>query len=189
MIDATELRRRFVPAPREALTEEASAAVASVVRNGAAGLELLFIERAEREGDPWSGHLAFPGGKRETADESLLHTAVRETEEEVGLLLPHAALAGRLADVTARSSGYRVAQYVFTLDDPEVTLVTNAEVAATLWCPVDRLVRREGAGTIPYVRAGQAIALPCLRWDGYVLWGITYRMAMQLVAAASLDAE
>ena len=186
-LDTEDFRRRLgawrAPAPP---TEEAPAAVASIVRDGPSGAELLFIERAERAGDPWSGHVAFPGGKREPGDGSLLQTAIRETEEEVGVRLGSATLVGRLEDVVARTSGYRVAQFVFTFAAPDVTLLTSAEVAATLWVPLERLARREGAGTIPFVRHGETVELSCLRIGARVLWGITYRMVMQMIDAASI---
>lgn len=172
-------------APRLPHTEEANAAVAAVLRDGPDGAELLFIERAEREGDPWSGHLAFPGGKREPRDASLLATATRETEEEVGLRLDEPSRVTRLDDVSANSSGYRVAEFVYMLDAQPTALVTNAEVAATLWMPIERLARREGAGTLPFVRGGQSVDVPCLRFEGRVLWGMTYRMVSQLLEAAS----
>jgi 8-oxo-dGTP pyrophosphatase MutT (NUDIX family) len=184
--DTAALRQLLAArAPAEA-TEEASAAVASILRDGAEGAELLFIHRAEREGDPWSGHLAFPGGKRETIDGTLRDTAVRETLEEVGLELPRECLVTRLGDVRARIGGYRVAQYVFTLDVPDRALTANAEVASMTWRSIERLARKEGAGTLTYRSHGYSVELPCLRWDGHELWGMTYRMTMQLLEAAGI---
>src|SRR5512147_1099599 len=73
------------------------AAVAAVLRQGTDGVELLFIRRAKRRGDPWSGHMAWPGGKREAGDAGLVACAVRETREEVGLdLQAHGELIGSL---------------------------------------------------------------------------------------------
>jgi 8-oxo-dGTP pyrophosphatase MutT (NUDIX family) len=180
------LRQRLVTHPPVAPTEAAFAAVASVLRDGTEGPELLFIKRAERDGDPWSGHLAFPGGKHDPGDASLLETAVRETREEVGLRLATDMYATRLDDVEAQWTGFRVAQFVFTLHEPQTVVAASSEVAATLWMPVDRLARREGAGTYQFSRAGFSVDLPCLRFGDYVLWGMTYRMTMQLLEATSL---
>ncbi len=183
-LDLAAFRLRLLArAPAPAQAEVSFAAVASILRDGVEGPELLFIKRAERAGDPWSGDLAFPGGKRDPGDSSLLATAIRETHEEVGITLTTAMLATRLEDVQARRSGQSVGQYVFTLDAPQVAVPASAEVAATIWVPVDRLARREGAGTYHFAGEGFRVDLPCLRFGDYVLWGMTYRMTMQLLEA------
>src|SRR6476646_9126644 len=85
------LDRRIAPGHRAEDAEGLRAAVAAIMRERNGRAEILFIKRAERESDPWSGHMAFPGGRREPSDETLLHTARRETLEEVGLDLASAA--------------------------------------------------------------------------------------------------
>ena len=67
-----------------------------VLREGSAGAEVLFIERAMRADDPWSGHMAFPGGRLEGGDDSARTAACRETREEVGLELSRAEYLGHL---------------------------------------------------------------------------------------------
>jgi len=81
------------------LPGEAHASVAIVFREGPESIEVLLIERAEREGDPWSGHMAFPGGRLEDHDDSSRSTARRETFEEVGIELASAEYLGRLDDI------------------------------------------------------------------------------------------
>ena len=86
------------------------------------GLSVLMIRRADREGDPWSGHMAFPGGRKDKADRNTLATALRETEEEVGLQAEGVArLLGRLSDVAAhgrlRHGPMVVTPYVFGLPE------------------------------------------------------------------------
>jgi len=180
----SELRSKLAAASIEDPVEEPAAAVATVLREGPSGAEALFIKRAEREGDPWSGHLAFPGGKREPGDASLLATSIRETEEEVGLRLVPGERVARLGDVRARTNGYRVAQFVFAIDDPDPPLVANAEVAATLWVPLARIEGDEGKETMTWNADGRTLVLPCVRLGEHVLWGMTYRMASQVIAAA-----
>jgi 8-oxo-dGTP pyrophosphatase MutT (NUDIX family) len=183
-----DLLRSLRDPPRPVRPCDASAAVATILRSSPAGAELLFIVRAQRADDPWSGHVAFPGGKREPADESLLHTAVRETEEEVSLRLAPAACVAQLDVVAAAVSGARVAQFVFPLEDEAAVATTSAEVSATLWVPLAQLARFEGAGTFTYVREGRAVELPCLQLGPHVLWGLTYRMVLQLLRAVGLPA-
>ena len=178
--DLASVQEALRDPPSLALSPDAPAAVAAILRDGRSDVELLFIERAEREGDPWSGHLAFPGGKREPGDASLLETAIRETEEEVAIRLAPASCLAQLDVVEARSTSYRVTQFAFALDGgPEAK--TSAEVHATLWVPLSRLARLEGAGTVKFVRGGREIDLPCLHLGARVLWGMTYRMTMQLL--------
>src|SRR4029450_1300778 len=77
----------------------ARAAVAVVLRPGAAdSAELLLIERARKAGDPWSGHMALPGGRHDPEDVELRSTAERETLEEVGIDLRGGELLGQLED-------------------------------------------------------------------------------------------
>jgi 8-oxo-dGTP pyrophosphatase MutT (NUDIX family) len=176
----SRLRARPWPDPSE---HDPVAAVATIVREGPDGAELLLIERAERAGDPWSGHLAFPGGKRDATDASLLHTALRETEEEVGLGLPEEAMLARLGDVVARVNGYLVAQFVFAIDGREPPLSTNGEVTAVLWVPLGLLSSPADATKLTVVADGRPIETPGVRLGSRVLWGMTYRMVQQLIAA------
>ncbi|WP_437497582.1 NUDIX hydrolase [Sorangium sp. So ce1099] len=183
----------------DAMTQERQAAVAAILRAPAAppgtapGLaggqdpgeaELLLIRRAEHPRDPWSGHMALPGGRRDATDASLLETAIRETREEVGIdLAAHGALLARLPDLPAVVRGRRVgmiiAPFVFALrTTPELTL--NDEVAEALWTPLGPLARGECASTYAYTHEGNVVHLPCLRVDERVVWGLTYRMLEQL---------
>ncbi|MGK4003939.1 CoA pyrophosphatase [Sorangium sp. So ce1036] len=199
--DLTAITARLAgrDAALDALTQERQAAVAAILRAPArppgAGrtpavqvrpgeAELLLIRRAERRGDPWSGHMALPGGRRDPVDEHLLATAIRETHEEVGIdLVENGTLLTRLPDVPAVVRGRRVgmiiAPFVFALrSTPELTL--SDEVAEALWTPLGPLARGECSSTYRYTHEGNVLDLPCLLVDERIVWGLTYLMLEQL---------
>ncbi len=181
--------RALAHAPAEGMR----AAVAAILKPGAEGAEVLLIQRAERAGDPWSGHMAFPGGRRDAADADLYATAVRETREEVGIDLDaHGTLLGRLADLEAvaraRRTGLVIAPFVFALER-DVPLTFDAEeVAEALWAPLAPLARGDGASTIRYDRDGLSLDLPCWHVQGRVVWGLTHRMMQTLFEALGVPA-
>ena len=160
------------------------AAVAAVFRPGKDGAELLLIRRAEREGDPWSGHIAFPGGHREASDADLLATARRETREEIGLDLALHHLVGALDEhaATARGNfmGMVIAPYVFAIDETP-PLVPNREVEELLWTPLGPIVRGEVETVKEIDHAGERRRFPGYRVGDHVVWGLTHRMLTDLL--------
>ena len=156
------------------------AAVALVLRDGPVGVELLFIRRAEHPEDPWSGQMAFPGGRSEPGDADALATAVRETEEEIGVdLSREAEYLGALDEVRAmarlRPVDLAIAPFVFRLRG-DADLRPNHEVRSVHWIPLDELVREERRSMMDYAYQGSTLQFPCLRIDEVVIWGLTYRM-------------
>ncbi|MDY6865753.1 MAG: NUDIX domain-containing protein, partial [Halobacteriota archaeon] len=61
------------------------AAVALILKECEEDISIIFIKRSEDERDPWSGHMAFPGGRKDEEDESIIDTVMRETFEETGI--------------------------------------------------------------------------------------------------------
>ena len=101
-----------------ALERPRRAAVAVVLSELENELSVLLVRRSEREGDPWSGHMALPGGLAQSSDADLAQTARRETLEEVGIDLLRAELLGGLDDITPmRSSELAVRPFVFWLNE------------------------------------------------------------------------
>jgi 8-oxo-dGTP pyrophosphatase MutT (NUDIX family) len=159
------------------------AAVAAVMRMMEEP-ELLFIKRAEAERDPWSGHIAFPGGRHEPADRSLAETAIRETAEEVALDLTQGRMLGRLDDLAPRTRALPpiiVRPYV-AIVAPDVVLQPSAEVASTFWVPLtilrDPTTQDEHVMTVNGVRA----CFPAYKVNEHLVWGMTERIVRQLLS-------
>jgi 8-oxo-dGTP pyrophosphatase MutT (NUDIX family) len=154
--------------------------VALMLSPGRKGLEALFIRRAVRESDPWSGQIGLPGGRREPADADLLTTAIRETREEIGVELTAAALLGALDDVqpsTPSLPPLMIRPFVFGVGARPAT-GTSEEVAATHWIALDSL-HAARALTMVTIR-GKAIEVPCFRVESeggdLIIWGLTFRI-------------
>lgn len=181
-----QLRRALAQRPPEKVAARVSsrAAVALILRPDLAGLELLLIRRAEHPRDPWSGQMAFPGGRAEPGDQGLEQTAVREVAEEIGLDLKRSAeFLGPLDEVRAmarlRPMDLTIQPFVFhLLGGAEAH--ARSEVESVHWLALDRLLAPEARSTHEYRHEGQVLSFPCLRLDGLVIWGLTHRMLMGL---------
>jgi 8-oxo-dGTP pyrophosphatase MutT (NUDIX family) len=153
------------------------AAVAMVFREGPGATELLFIERAQREDDPWSGHMAFPGGRVEPVDPGTRAAALRETHEEVGLSLYQSEPLGRLDDQRGNRGGQQlslvISPFLYHLEE-EQPLRINHEVASALWVPLPRLLDTDNHVTYPH-RPGNFPGIQVGDPDRHVVWGLTYR--------------
>jgi len=161
------------------------AAVALIFRLGENDmLELLFIKRAEYEGDPWSGQIAFPGGRAEARDASLEATAIRETREETGIdLSREGMMVGRLDDLrprTVRLPAIMVRPFVALLDRSE-PLVLSSEVALSFWLPFAALTRAEAWHEDIVSASGIQINARVFRHQEHVIWGMTERILAQLL--------
>jgi 8-oxo-dGTP pyrophosphatase MutT (NUDIX family) len=144
---------------------------------------VLLIRRAERPGDPWSGHMALPGGRREASDPDLFDTAVRETFEEVGFLLAPADLIGSLDDVVPRTPHLppiAVRPYVFALPE-RPPLVPNQEVAGTRWVHLDHLLHPDTYHSARLDISGEVRDMPAYRVEEAIVWGMTERILTSLL--------
>ena len=165
------------PAPEVPLAAARTAAIALILLEVEASLELLLIERATRYGDPWSGHMALPGGHRDTADVDLAATAERETQEEVGLdLRTQGERLGRLSDCQPiRGVSIAVRPFVYLLN-ARPTLLLSSEVRHALWVPVAPLLAGGRQATYTLSRGEQSLEFPAWDIDGRLVWGLTYRV-------------
>jgi len=141
------------------------------------------MKRTERPGDPWSGHISLPGGRHDRSDPDLLTTAIRETREELGIDLRGAQLLGNLptlSPLSAGPNGMEVTPYVFATREPVVPQLSAAEAAAAFWLPIETAL--SGALDDVYVYPGTDRQFPSWRFDGHVIWGLTFRILGELVA-------
>ncbi len=159
---------------------ESLAGVAMVLRGDPAKPEVLFIERAKHPNDPWSGHMAFPGGRVDPGDADARAAAERETLEEVGLSLADATALGRLDDLgghhAGRPVGMVISAWVYHVER-HAPLATNHEVEEALWFPLGNLLDparhvdyawpRFPGRTLPGIVVGHP--------ERHVVWGLTYR--------------
>jgi 8-oxo-dGTP pyrophosphatase MutT (NUDIX family) len=142
-------------------------------------LELLLIERAEKDGDPWSGHMALPGGRRDATDDGLLDTALRETHEETGIVIPPTAVLGALDEVRPshrRRFSIVIAPFVATVPPHTRAIPDPTEVETALWVPLPHLASDAAVDEILIELEDGATAFPALSYQDYVIWGLTHRI-------------
>lgn len=149
------------------------------------GTDLLLVRRQEVEGDKWSGHMGLPGGRHEPRDATLLATALRETEEEVGFHpLRHGRLLGALGTYVAnhRQRGdTNIAVFASELHE-KPALELSHEVAAAYWVDLGTLVLAHGTATVREVGDPVPAYVPHVDGDELVVWGITYGILERLRA-------
>lgn len=150
--------------------DSAHAAVAILLTETDDTTKVLLVKRARSEADPWSGHMAFPGGRRGHGDRDLMATACRETREETGIDLTQCTAIGSL---DALHSTVRpdmcIQPFLFSCPKPpEVTL--NYELTAHYWTPLEELERSRGK-----TRIGSR-EFPAYLVEREAVWGLTYRM-------------
>jgi 8-oxo-dGTP pyrophosphatase MutT (NUDIX family) len=161
------------------------AAVALIIRAGDNGApELLFIKRSEYPADPWSGQVAFPGGREEAGDPTLTDTAIRETREETGIdLVRDAIVIGTLDDLrpqTVRLPAVIVRPYVVLLNRFE-PLVLSDEVALAFWVPFQSFKDTSLWRDTAVLARGVQLNTRGFHHEGHVIWGMTERILAQFL--------
>ena len=177
-------RLSVVASPAEPLPSK-RAAVAISLRLGVSGPEMLMIQRAVREGDPWSGHMGFPGGRKDASDATDVACAKRETLEEIGFDLDtHGELICQLSDV---NTGWRadrpemlVAPFIFRVDStPDFEL--NHEVDDTIWVPLSFLLDDANRSRHQWDWRGEVLESDAFTYDNRLIWGLSLMMIDELL--------
>lgn len=138
--------------------------------------QVLLIRRADRKDDPWSGQVAFPGGRVELTDKSFEETARRETAEEVGIdLSKFGVFLGYMHELKARTREIVVVPSVFKLD-ASVDIALSAEVASYQWVSLKKLARKEARSEYLHRLGERQVVFPSLLHNGLVVWGLTERI-------------
>jgi len=171
--------------------EPARAAVGMMLEPRDDDVHLFFIHRAEHEADPWSGHMGFPGGRKDPEDPDVLDTVVREVFEEVAIdLRRQARLIGPLDEIQGVARGRQlpmvISPYVFALEKP-VEPRPNHEVQSVLWVPLSFLSEPSNESIVEYAINGQPMRLPAYIYQDRTIWGLTFRMIrsfLEVVARA-----
>lgn len=168
------------------------ASVSVVLRRRHNETEALFILRATKDTDPWSGQMAFPGGHYELQDETLRHTAERETLEEVGLdLTSQARYLGPIECVQANPRGRDldmvVWPFVWELTAADAVFEPNYEVAKVLWGSLDAMYSGRSHTHTDFVVGGESVEFPGYQVEDQVVWGLTYRMIDKFFALLDPD--
>lgn len=186
--DARHKLRDYKPVEIPFETGMIAAAVAVILHDGAKGLEALFIHRAVRVGDTWSGQIAFPGGRREPTDPDLLTTATRETLEEIGVDLSRAERLGILDDLHPRTPVLPpvvVRPFVFALT-AQPAIVMSPEVQGTFWVPFRALQGEGSRGTMTVDHPGiPRQVLPAYTIGKHTIWGMSERILTPLISLLS----
>jgi len=189
----TNLATRRIPcSPRQhSSVSKKRAAVAAVLRfdsppvsiSGAP--EVLLMTRSHRSNDRWAGQVCLPGGHEARGDRDLVSTATRETREELGIdLTSSARLIGRLGGVRAiarrRVRPLRITPFIFVQTAP-IVIDLGEEAADSFWLPLDRAAAGELDSEYEYQVGPVPVKFPCWRYEGHVVWGLTYRMLRELL--------
>lgn len=184
MIDLEHIRRRLAghsPAILETPADPRErASVALILAGPPSDLSICFIHRATIDGDRWSGQMALPGGRGDVRDATTMDIAIRETEEEVGVVLPTASCIGALSHVRLRRRGLDargiLSPFIFALEGEPPPLLPNHEVNAAHWIPISYLWDPRNCTTLELEVYGEPLVFPGIQFNDEIIWGLTYRV-------------
>ncbi len=169
------------PDNRNGAVKRDAAILVPVYRSAEGELHVVLVRRSEA--GVHGGQLAFPGGKRDPADESMLQTALREGQEEIGLGPGTIEIIEHLPVLETKTTGFRVFPFLARVVTPGVWRACEREIAEILDVRLKDLALPEAHGVateqFPTWPAPQQI--PFYRIGPYRLWGFSYRVLHPLI--------
>jgi 8-oxo-dGTP pyrophosphatase MutT (NUDIX family) len=170
------LEDRSSPAPEGLLP----AGVLAPVFMAEGEVSLLFTQRTMNLKDH-QGQISFPGGVKDPGDPDLQATALRETEEEIGLKPNEAEILGTL-DPVATTTGYWINPFVALIPYPYDFRINHHEVNRLLIFPLAAFCVPERWSSGPYSHKGQTVQVCCWKYEKTVIWGATARMLLDFLS-------
>lgn len=154
------------------------AAVAIILYVSELGFEALYVKRVCSPLDPWSGHIAFPGGRCREDDGGIIETAIREVYEETGIRLSRLDIVGLMDGFHPLNEPSLEVIPVIVLVDTKPAVKLSGELQEYFWAPVDRL-----STGIVEVRCsdGGLRRVEAYIYGGYIIWGLTARITRSLI--------
>lgn len=166
-------------APARFRPDPSHASVAMITVPGDSELEVCFILRAKRDGDPWSGQVALPGGRADRGDSDAYAVAERETTEEIGLILEPSHRLGPLPVRPDVRGSLTLSPFMYHLPAGAKRLASPkdpAEVARVFWVPMSHLFDERAVTELDYPLGGSVSSFPGIGYDGEIIWGLTLRI-------------
>ena len=167
--------------PAHDAVTRAAAVLVPIVHRGD-DLHLVFIRRSDSV-ESHRGQVAFPGGRVDPTDTTLLHTALREAHEEVGIEPGVVDVLGGFPTMSTVSSGMRVAPFVGLLKRPVDYRIQEVEVAEVFEVPLRALVDPRYRGQYEWRRDKDRPSsnFPAIFYSGQTIWGLTLRITENLL--------
>ena len=146
--------------------------------------ELHIVMILRNPGGVHGGQIAFPGGKHDPEDETMLDTALREVREELGLIVERNDVLAELPREQTRTTGYRVFPFLARIAVPDRWQIAEREIAEIIDVKLTDLTRRDAhdkmIGRFPTWEKAQQVSF--YRIGEHRLWGLSYRILQPVLA-------
>ena len=153
-----------------------AAVLVPVFRNDAGEVAVIFVRRTE--GDTHGGQIAFPGGKVSKSDQTLLDTALREADEEIGLPAENVLIIRQLPKVYTNFSNFEITPFLSKIKKPANWKLSKNEISEVIETPVKKLTdpALHGRQILNFPHWRDPREVPFIRIGQYKLWGASYRI-------------